>query len=243
MTARKLPQIFCAIDTPDQNAALALAAAMAEAGCGIKLGLEFFCALGPGGIGKIRDTFPDLPVFLDLKFHDIPNTAAGAVRSATALAPAFMTLHASGGSAMMRAAQDAACDEAVKRGFVAPVLLAVTVLTSLDNAALTAVGQKTPSESQVLILSALTKESGLPGIVCSGPDIATVRSALGPDFILMVPGIRPAGAGTQDQKRVMTPAEALHLGATHLVIGRPITETADPAQTARTIRNNLAKTH
>ncbi|MGZ9108378.1 MAG: orotidine-5'-phosphate decarboxylase [Micavibrio sp.] len=236
---RKLPQIFCAIDTPDQDAALVLAAAMQEAGCGIKLGLEFFCARGPDGIKKIRDLFPELPLFLDLKFHDIPNTAAGAVRSATALAPAFMTIHASGGTAMMRAAQDAAQDEAAKRGFAVPALLAVTVLTALDNAALSAVGQKTPSETQALLLATLTKETGLLGIVCAGPDIATIRGALGSDFILMVPGIRPAGSGAQDQKRVMTPAEALRHGATHLVIGRPITETADPAQTARTIRDSL----
>lgn len=241
MTAQQLPQIFCAIDTPDPDTALTLAGAMAEAGCGIKLGLEFFCANGPGGIRKIRESFPDLALFLDLKFHDIPNTAAGAVRSATALAPAFMTIHASGGAAMMRAAQDAAHDESAKRGIAVPSLLAVTVLTSLDDTALTAVGQRTPSETQVLALAALTKESGLPGIVCAGPDIRAVRARLGPDLVLIVPGIRPAGSNTQDQKRVMTPAEAMQSGATHLVIGRPITEAPDPAGMAQSLRATLEK--
>jgi orotidine-5'-phosphate decarboxylase len=241
MMARALPQIFCAIDTPDPASALALASAMEEAGCGIKLGLEFFCANGPQGVEKIRDRFPGLAIFLDLKFHDIPNTAAGAVRSATALAPSFMTVHASGGAAMMRAAQDAAHDEAARRGLAVPGLLAVTVLTSLDNAALEAIGQRTPSEAQVLELARLTKDCSLKGIVCSGADIKAVRNGLGDGLVLMVPGIRPAGSETQDQKRVMTPQDALRGGATHLVIGRPITENTDPAKAAQAIRESLEK--
>lgn len=231
----KLPLIFCAIDTPDINAAHNFAAAMTEAGCGIKLGLEFFSMHGTGGVAKIRKAFPDTALFLDLKFHDIPNTVAGAVRSACNLQPSYMTVHASGGNDMMRAAQDAAQNEAIKTGVPIPSLLAVTVLTSLDDTALEDVGQMTPAGMQVLRLARLAKEAGLPGVVCAGPDIQALRTSIGNEFILMVPGIRPAGAATQDQKRVMSPPEAIKTGATHLVIGRPITEAPDPAQAARNI--------
>lgn len=217
-----------------------LAEAMQTAGCGIKLGLEFFSLHGPHGIREIRDEFPDLPLFLDLKFHDIPNTVAGAVRAATNLNVTYMTLHAAGGAEMMRAANDAAQDEAHKHGITPPQLLAVTVLTSLDNQALESVGQKTPSDDQVLRLATLTKQSGLSGIVCSGLDIVRVRTALGHDLTLMVPGIRPAGAATQDQKRVMTPADAMKAGATHLVIGRPITGADDPGKAAQEIKLSLS---
>ncbi|MBI2234575.1 MAG: orotidine-5'-phosphate decarboxylase [Micavibrio aeruginosavorus] len=230
-----LPLIFCAIDTPDMNAARHLAAAMQEAGCGIKLGLEFFNANGPQGISAIRNTHPELPLFLDLKCHDIPNTVGGAVRAVASLAPAYLTLHASGGATMMRTAQDAANEEALRLGIAPMALLGVTVLTSLDDAALGAIGQVPPVERQVLRLAKLAQDSGLAGIVCSGHDIAPVRKDIGGDLVLMVPGIRPAGSAAQDQKRIMTPQEALRSGATHLVIGRPITEAADPGAAAAAI--------
>lgn len=237
---RHSPKIFCAIDTPDLQHALTLAGAMQVAGCGIKLGLEFFCANGAQGAMIIRETFPDLSLFLDLKFHDIPNTVAGAIESASPLAPAFITVHASGGVEMMRAAQDAAEKGAAQRGIPCPHILAVTVLTSLDDEALIRVGQQTPVAKQVQNLAQCTRDSGLPGIVCAGPDIAPLRAALGPDLILMVPGIRPTGADIGDQKRVMSPADALRAGATHLVIGRPITKSPDPLRAARDILASIA---
>lgn len=228
------PVIFCAIDTPDLNAARNLAHAMQAAGCGIKLGLEFFCSHGPSGVAAIRDAYPDLPLFLDLKLHDIPNTVAGALKNVLPLRPRYITLHAAGGMAMMRAAQDCVAGQPN-----APTLLAVTVLTALDDAGLAQVGQQTPAAQQVMTLATLTQKSGLGGVVCSGHEIGTLRAALGPDFTLMVPGIRPKGADAQDQKRVMTPIDAMQAGATHLVIGRPITGAADPAKAAHDIIQSL----
>jgi orotidine-5'-phosphate decarboxylase len=234
-----LPFVFCAIDTPDLDRAKALAGAMAEAGCGIKLGLEFFCRHGQQGVATIRKAFPELPLFLDLKFHDIPNTVVGAVRSVTSLAPSYVTVHASGGKEMLQAAQDEANHEALIANVTAPKILAVTVLTSLNDASLEAVGQQTPADHQVLKLARLTQDAGLPGIVCAGPDIASVRASLGNDLVLMVPGIRPEGSAVGDQKRVMTPREAIGAGATHLVIGRPITAANDPAAVATDILASL----
>jgi orotidine-5'-phosphate decarboxylase len=236
----KKPYIYCAIDTPDIAQAKRIAGAMQNAGCGIKLGLEFFCTHGFIGVESIRDAFADVPIFLDLKFHDIPNTVAGAVRAVTAIGPTYMTLHASGGTAMMQAAQDAVLEEAAKRKITAPQLLAVTVLTSLDDPALDDVGQLTPSGVQVIRLARLAAESGVAGVVCAGPDIMPLRALLDPDFILMVPGIRPAGSQSNDQKRIMTPADAVAAGATHLVIGRPITESQDPGAAAMAILDSIA---
>ena len=238
-----LPVVFCAIDTPDSVRALELARLMARAKCGVKLGLEFFCAHGIEGVGKIRQAEPDLALFLDLKFHDIPNTVAGAVRSVMTLAPQFMTVHASGGCDMMRAAEDAARDEAVKLGLSMPRMLGVTVLTSLNSAVLEDVGQDHVVEHQVLRLARLTQEAGLAGIVCSGSDASSIRASLGPDFVLMVPGIRPQGSAAGDQKRVMTPADAMRAGATHLVIGRPITRAEDPAAAVAAILGELDPEH
>ncbi|HEY8191169.1 MAG TPA: orotidine-5'-phosphate decarboxylase [Alphaproteobacteria bacterium] len=223
------PLIFCAVDTPDIERAKNLAGVLARTGCGLKLGLEFFSTNGPQGVRAVTGAYPDLPLFLDLKFHDIPNTVAQAVRSAVQLRPAHLNVHAAGGAAMMKAAYDAAGDEAARHGMEAPRLLAVTVLTSMDEAALDETGQAGPAAVQVERLALLTKNgAGLDGVVCSAHEIETLRRACGPDFILMVPGIRPAGSATQDQKRTMTPAQAVKAGATHLVIGRPITGAADP---------------
>ncbi len=230
---RALPKIFCAIDTPDIKQAANLAEAMRNAGCGIKLGLEFFNFNGPQGIAAIRDAFNDLPIFLDLKLHDIPNTVAGAVRSVANLNVTYLTLHASGGREMMQAAQYAADGKMM--------LLGVTILTSLDSANLEEIGYALPTQEAVVRLARITEESGLAGIVCSPKEIQPVRSSLGPDLALMVPGIRPAGSATQDQKRVMTPEEAIHAGATHLVIGRPITGAEDPAKAAAEIMDSLKK--
>ncbi len=227
-------RIFCALDTTDLGRAVALAGQLAGRVGGIKLGLEFFGANGPEGVARVAET--GLPIFLDLKFHDIPNTVAGAVRAVLPLKPAMLTVHASGGGAMLRAAMDAAAEAGEAR----PKILAVTVLTSLDDDDLEAVGQSRPATDQVLRLAELAQKSGVDGIVCSPHEVATMRAECGPDFCLVVPGIRPAGAALGDQKRVMSPAEAVAAGADYLVIGRPITQADDPADAARRIAEEMA---
>ena len=225
--------VFCALDVADRQAALRLASAIRADIHGLKVGLEFFLAEGAEGTQALAEI--GLPIFLDLKLHDIPNTVAGAVRSVLRLKPTFLTLHTSGGEAMMRAAVDAAAQGGASR----PKLLGVTVLTSLDVQDLEAVGQAADTKAQVLRLARLARKSGLDGVVCSPEEIASLRNELGPDFVLMVPGIRPAWAVTQDQKRVMTPQEAVKAGATYLVIGRPITAADNPANAARRIRDEM----
>ncbi|MDD3020170.1 MAG: orotidine-5'-phosphate decarboxylase [Alphaproteobacteria bacterium] len=234
-----MSKIFCAIDTPDLSRAVSLSSSVSEAGCGVKLGLEFFMSHGPSGIQSIRNACPDIPVFLDLKFHDIPNTVAGALRAVTRLDVQYLNLHASGGADMMKAGLDAVLEESSRLGIVAPKLLAVTVLTSMDQRSLEDVGQDEKVEDQVLRLASLTKKSGLAGVVCSAKEISVLRENLGSDFVLMVPGIRPIGSENLDQKRVMTPQEAVNAGATHLVIGRPITSADDPALAAGEIYRSL----
>jgi orotidine-5'-phosphate decarboxylase len=171
-------------------------------------------------------------VFLDLKYHDIPNTVAGAVRSVAPLEPLILNVHASGGKEMMRAARDATAESADKLNLRRPKVIAVTVLTSLDDVDLRRVGQAIPAGDQVLRLAELARESDLDGVVCSPREIAPLRARLGNDFLLVTPGIRPDWATASDQKRVMTPAEAARAGADYLVIGRPITADQDPAGAA-----------
>ncbi len=232
-------RIFVAIDTPEVASARALAESLKGLVGGVKLGLEFFVANGPDGVRAVTAGL-DMPLFLDLKLHDIPNTVAGAVRAAVALRPAFLTVHASGGPAMLRAAADAAAEEAVRLGVPRPKVLAVTVLTSLEAADLDAVGQTGPVAAQVERLARLAVGACVDGVVCSPAEVAGLRSALGRDAVLMVPGIRPAWAAANDQKRIMTPGDAIAAGADHLVIGRPITGAADPAAAARRIAEELA---
>ncbi len=242
---RPRDRILVALDTPDVSRAQALSRALVGHVGGIKLGLEFFNANGPDGVRQVvRATPEETPrgapalqqnLFLDLKFHDIPNTVAGAVRGAMGLGPAILNVHASGGSAMMKAALDAANFEAERLGVVRPMLIAVTVLTSLDDADLVVVGQAGPARDQALRLAVLTQRAGLDGVVCSSQEIGAIRAECGPDFKLIVPGIRPAGAALGDQKRVMTPKQAIETGADFLVIGRPITGADDPAAAAAAI--------
>src|SRR5579862_1405198 len=222
--------LLCAIDTPELSRAQRLIASLAGAVGGVKLGLEFFAAHGPAGIRQVAGG--DANLFLDLKLHDIPNTVAGAVRAALALDPMLLTLHATGGAAMLRAAVEA-------RGAHRTKLLAVTVLTSLDASDLAATGQSGPVDVQVQRLALLAKAAGVDGAVCSPQEVAMLRQACGPDFLLVVPGIRPAGAAIGDQKRVQTPRAAIEAGADYLVIGRPITEANDPAGAARAILAEL----
>lgn len=222
-----LPRIYVALDTDNLNETLELAARVAPSGMGIKLGMRFYYAEGPQGVRKVMEACPDTSFFIDLKCHDIPKTAAEAIDALCTLKPDYVNVHASGGLEMM---QEVAKIVA-KYGDDAPKVLAVTVLTSLNDENLDAVGQKVPAKEQVVRLAKLTKEAGLSGVVCSAHEIEAIRAACGDDFALMVPGIRPAGSAAGDQKRVMTPAEAVSKGATHLVIGRPITK-ADDAQAA-----------
>ena len=228
--------IFVAVDTIDLAEAKTRARQLAGAVGGIKLGLEFFIAHGPEGIRAVMRECADLPLFLDLKLHDIPNTVAGGVRAAAALKPRYLTIHTSGGPPMLRAA----ADEAARFGADRPKLLGVTVLTSLGEDDLAAIGfaQRTMSE-QVEAMATLAKANGLDGVICSPHEVAGLRRAMGPGFVLMVPGVRPAGSDAGDQKRVMTPADAMKAGATHLVIGRPIYQAADPVAAAKRIGAEL----
>ena len=228
-------RIFVALDTTDLDRALALGRGLKRFVGGVKVGKEFFTALGPAGVGALGEL--GLPVFLDLKFHDIPATVAGAVRAALALKPFIINVHASGGAAMMRAAVEAADGPAP--AFNKPLVVAVTVLTSLADEDLAATGVAGDAAAQVLRLAGLAKRSGLDGVVCSAHEAEALRAALGDDFKLVVPGIRPQWAAADDQKRIVTPAEAVAKGADYLVIGRPITAADDPADAARRIAAEL----
>lgn len=227
-----LPIIYCAIDTKDMGKAQELSAALSSVNVGIKLGMEFFNTHGPQGVQTILSGQVKPSVFLDLKYHDIPNTVAGAVSAASSLDVAYLNVHASGGSEMMQ--------EALKACTGNTKLLAVTVLTSMNESLLDAVGQGHDPVSQVVRLARLTHDAGLAGVVCSAQEIKRLRNTLPKSFILMVPGIRPAGSDVGDQKRVMTPKEAMDAGATHLVIGRPITGAPDPVKAAQDILASLA---
>lgn len=229
--------VYTAIDTDNIERACRLAKALSPY-TGIKLGLEFFNNFGPQGIEKVLQAAPDAKLFIDLKFHDIPNTVAGAVRGICShFAPAYLNVHASGGADMMRAALDACLTHSDGK----TRLIAVTILTSLSDDDLAAIGYRDGgSAARVLMLARLTKDCGLHGVVCSSHEIAPLRAACGSDFALMVPGIRPVGSALGDQKRVMTPPEAVQRGATHIVIGRPITGANDPAKAAEDILASLA---
>jgi len=224
--------VYVALDTTDLDYALQLAQRVRPHVGGLKLGLEFFTAHGAEGVRAF--TGMGLPVFLDLKFHDIPNTVAGACRAAAGLGVSITNVHAQGGAAMMRAARDA-----VKTVNPATRLIAVTMLTSLSDEDLPGLGLAPPAGDQVLRLAGLARQCGLDGVVCSAHEIGRLRRELGPDFLLVVPGIRPAGAALGDQRRVMGPKEALDAGADVLVIGRPVTAARDPALAARDIAESL----
>ncbi len=224
-------RLIVALDTNDLAKAEALAVAVAPS-CGLlKLGLEFFLAHGASGMRAI----PGRPIFLDLKLHDIPNTVAGAVRAVLPLKPRMLTVHAAGGGAMVEAARRA-CERA---GDDRPLLLAVTVLTSLNAATLHDTGVAGGPAQQVLRLGRLAVDAGADGLVCSPREAAMLRAALGAEPVLVVPGIRPAGASPGDQARTMTPAEAVAAGADWIVVGRPVTSQPDPGAAAADIVRGL----
>jgi orotidine-5'-phosphate decarboxylase len=231
LTAEPTPdpadRIILALDRPDADAALALAAAIPELRW-VKVGLELFTAAGPAVVRELRQR--RLRVFLDLKFHDIPATMAGACRSAARLGAELITVHACAGSEALAAAQAAAEEGAAEEGLGAPTLLAVTVLTSWDPGRFRRELAIEPAlETYAGQLAALAAAAGLTGAVCSPLEVARLRAAHPRPFALVTPGIRPAGSATGDQRRVMTPAQAVAAGASQLVIGRPISGAADPA--------------
>lgn len=226
-----------ALDVGSADDALALARRLGESCRFYKVGSELFTAAGPAVVSALRDEGAD--VFLDLKLHDIPNTVAGAVRSAARLGVRLLTVHAVGGAAMLRAAQDAASSVAVERGCD---LLAVTVLTSFDAESLArAWGREgVEVEQEVVRLAGEAATAGLHGIVCSGAEAAAVTGAYGDRLALLVPGIRLAGGSSHDQRRVMTPAAAQAAGASYLILGRAVTAAADPVRAMRTVLAELA---
>jgi orotidine-5'-phosphate decarboxylase len=220
--------VYVAIDTPDLDRAKAIAAKVRAHVGGVKLGLEFYSANGPDGVRAMAAL--DLPVFLDLKLHDIPNTVAKAVQALYPLEPAILTVHAAGGRAMMEDAKAAAPS--------GTRVVAVTVLTSLDDDDLDSIGVEADPHAQVARLTSLARAAGLDGVVCSGAEVAAAKKAW-PDGFFVVPGVRPGGASAGDQKRIVTPRQALDAGASILVVGRPITQAADPDQAARAIAATL----
>ncbi|EKV28076.1 Orotidine 5'-phosphate decarboxylase [Caenispirillum salinarum AK4] len=239
MTPLRNP-VFCALDTTDLNKATRMAARIGDTVGGIKLGLEFFTAQGRKGVEQVRKA-GDAPLFLDLKFHDIPNTVAGAIRAATQLKPAIVNVHAAGGRVMMEAAARAATEAAEEFLVPRPLVLAVTVLTSMDDEDLAGTGVDRPVPDQVRALAELAQNSGMDGVVCSPHEASVLRADRGSAFKLLCPGVRPHGSAPDDQKRIMTPAEALEAGADYLVIGRPITAHQDPEGAAQSIIADLPK--
>ncbi len=234
--------IICAIDTPSTEWAHTLVQSVAPHVGMIKLGLEFFVSQGGDAVRTIRDY--DVDIFLDLKFHDIPNTVSGAVSAATELGVAMLTVHAAGGSDMLKAAVEAAHNTANKLSIQPPMILAVTMLTSIDQALAKEIGIERKLEDQVIQLAGLAVKSGADGCVCSAHELQMLRKNYSSDALkLVVPGIRPETskfAAKDDQKRIMTPQRALEYGADYIVIGRPITKNRNPAQAAKSIKESLA---
>ncbi|MDX1953033.1 MAG: orotidine-5'-phosphate decarboxylase [Verrucomicrobiota bacterium] len=229
--------IIVALDVQESSRALELARALAGTVGALKIGSELFTIAGPEIVRQVRAL--GVPVFLDLKFHDIPNTVAQAVSSAVQLDVSMLTIHAGGGSAMMKAALEAARTSAAKFNRPEPLLLGVTVLTSLSDAELGEVGLEPNAVEQVARLARLAVQSGMNGLVCSPKEVPVLRGFLPPTFQLVTPGIRPAGSAMGDQKRTLTPREALEAGSNWLVIGRPICAAADPRRVAEEIVQTL----
>lgn len=227
------PRIVVALDFDEVSQALAVAGRLHPSACRLKVGKELFTRGGPALVEKLlRQGFQ---VFLDLKFHDIPHTVAQACRAAAELGVWMVNVHALGGRKMLEAAREALEDAAQR-----PLLIGVTLLTSLDASDLRDIGIADSVENQVIRLAGLAQQSGLDGVVCSAREARSLRVRHGPAFRLVTPGIRPAGVDVQDQRRVMTPAEALQAGADYLIIGRPITQAADPLQALEAIRAEIA---
>ena len=227
------PRVIVALDYPDAVSALQLVARLTPDLCRLKVGKELFTRAGPQLVENLAGRGVD--VFLDLKFHDIPNTVASACHAAADLGVWMVNVHALGGERMLLAAR-----EGLERATQPPLLIAVTILTSMDTNDLAAVGLSGSPEDNVVRLAALAHQSGLDGVVCSSRETVIIRNKLGPDFSLITPGIRPAGSQADDQRRVMTPADAIRAGSNYLVIGRPVTRADDPVSVLRTINSELS---
>ena len=227
-SAKKDPKIIVALDYANEKSAWELVQQLDPALCRLKVGKELFTSAGPQFVEKL--TRSDYGVFLDLKFHDIPNTVAKACSAASNLGVWMLNVHASGGLEMMQAAQQAVGDHETS-----PLLIAVTVLTSMNQAALNQTGVVGDLQQHVIRLAKLTQQAGLDGVVCSAEETPELRKALGQDFCLVTPGIRPATASLDDQKRVATPNAALKMGSSYLVIGRPITQSPNPLEALQAI--------
>jgi orotidine-5'-phosphate decarboxylase len=228
------PRVLVALDFASPMRALALAERLDPTACGVKVGKELFVTAGPEPVRWL--VARGFNVFLDLKFHDIPNTVAHACAAATRLGVWMMNVHAAGGSAMLRGARDAVSATAAETGIARPLLIAVTVLTSLDAASLRETGVDAEPGEQALRLAALAQACGLDGVVCSARESAAMRARFGLDFALVTPGIRPPGSPGDDQARIVTPEEAMRNGASYLVVGRPITSAADPLAARASIK-------
>lgn len=228
--------ILVALDVATADDARRLAASLGDSVGGLKIGMQLFTAVGPSIVTEM--VAAGHQVFLDLKFHDIPNTVAGALASATDLGVWMTNVHASGGAPMMRAAAEAAAARAAKTGTARPLVIGVTVLTSMDAPTLASVNVSTSPIDQVVHLATLARESGLDGVVASPQETAAIRAACGPDFLIVTPGIRGGAASTSkpdDQSRTLTPAAAMAAGSSYLVVGRPITAAPDPRAAAQAI--------
>jgi orotidine-5'-phosphate decarboxylase len=232
----QLPRIFVALDFPNAVDALRLVDRLSPSDCGLKIGKELFVSAGPE---LVRDVVGrGFAVFLDLKFHDIPNTVAGACAAATKLGVAMLNVHAGGGRAMLAAARDAVDLRATN---AKPLLIAVTVLTSLDDGDMRELGIDATAQAHALRLAKLAQACGLDGVVCAALEARAMREACGAGFKLVTPGIRPADAAKDDQARIVTPEAAIHNGADYLVIGRPVTQATDPVATLATIKASLER--
>ena len=230
--------IFCAIDTPSLVVARDLLAGIKPYIGGLKVGLEFFCANGIAGVQELNKN-SDLPLFLDLKFYDIPNTVAATVNVISAISPSIINVHASGGRRMMESAREAASKSAQAMGGTRPLVFGVTVLTSISSDELDEIGVFGSSQDMVLQLASLAKTAGLDGVVCSPHEVRQIKEACGTDFKIITPGVRPLWAQKDDQKRVMTPSLALAEGADYLVVGRPITGADNPILAAQKIAREI----
>jgi orotidine-5'-phosphate decarboxylase len=226
-------RLIVALDVSSAAAARKIVAAVGDSAFTYKVGMQLYTAEGPSIVRELVAS--GRRVFLDLKYHDIPNTVGAAVREAVQLGVSMLTVHASGGGKMLRAAAEAAASPAAS-----PLVLAVTVLTSLDDSDLNKLGVRGNVVDQVLRMAALALSNGCKGVVASAHEASSLREELGRDFAIVTPGVRPAGSGHADQVRVVTPAEAVASGATYIVVGRPITEAADPAAEARAILGQIA---
>lgn len=228
-------RVIVSLDFPDGKQALDLCQKLEPASCKLKIGKELFTREGPVLVEKLISS--DFDVFLDLKYHDIPNTVASACRAAADLGVWMLNVHASGGRTMMEAA-----NEALDKTIHKPLLIAVTVLTSMSQEDLAELGITKSVEDQVMLLANLAKSSGLNGVVCSAKEASSLKAELGEEFCLVTPGIRPANSSSNDQKRIMTPAEAINAGSHYLVIGRPITKADDPLAALDAINKEINMT-